>query len=70
MFRETPSERLAPRVARAPGVPIAPHSKDFRLPSEKFSSGYEDLQAATDISVRLADFGLGTLPALHTLPIL
>jgi serine/threonine-protein kinase SRPK3 len=69
MFRETPSERLAPRVTGAPGVAVPSMSKDFRLSSEKFSSGYEDLQAATDISVRLADFGLSTFPYLHMVPL-
>jgi len=68
MFRETPSERLAPRVAEAPLTEAVPEWQD--IPPEKFSSGYEDLQAATDISVCLGDFGHGTFPSLHMILIL
>lgn len=53
MFECAPSEVFAPQLP-----PLAPPN-DFYRPSEQLSSGKEDLATATDISVRLADFGTG-----------
>jgi len=53
MFECAPSEAFTPQLP-----PLAPPN-DFYRPSEQLSSGEQDLATATDISIRLTDFGTG-----------
>jgi len=55
MFQRAPSEAFTPQLP-----PLAPPN-DFYRPSEQLSSAEQDLATATDISVRLADFGTGEM---------
>ena len=59
MFESAPSEAFTPQLP-----PLAPPNDCYRR-SEQLSSSGENLATATDISVRLADFGTGEklLPA-------
>lgn len=54
MFEKAPSEAFTPQLP-----PLDPPN-DFYRQSEQVSSGEEDLAHATDVSIRLADFGTGT----------
>ncbi len=54
MFEKAPPQAFAPRLP-----PLSPPN-DFYRQSEQLSSGEEDLVHATDITVKLADFGTGT----------
>lgn len=53
LFEQAPSEVFRPQLP-----PLDPPN-DFYRPSEQLSSGKEDLAQATDVSVRLGDFGTG-----------
>jgi serine/threonine-protein kinase SRPK3 len=53
MYNNAPSEAFAPKLP-----PLDPPN-DFYRPSEQLSASEQDLATATDISVRLADFGTG-----------
>ncbi|KAM7186317.1 Serine/threonine-protein kinase [Naviculisporaceae sp. PSN 640] len=59
MFECAPSESFTPHFS-----PLAPPN-DFYRPSEQVSSGKEDLATATDISIRLADFGTASWVDKH-----
>ncbi|KAK3314436.1 kinase-like domain-containing protein [Apodospora peruviana] len=59
MFECAPSEVFTPQLP-----PLAPPN-DFYHPSEQLSSGEQDLATATDISIRLADFGTASWVDKH-----
>jgi len=59
MFECAPSEVFTPELP-----PLAPPN-DFYRQSEQLSSGKQDLATATDISIRLADFGIASWVDKH-----
>ncbi|KAK0643307.1 serine kinase [Cercophora newfieldiana] len=59
MFECAPSELFTPQLP-----PLA-QPNDFYRPSEQLSSGEQDLATATDISIRLADFGTASWVDKH-----